>query len=260
VGHKRNIYTPKTQRWLAIVEELASFAIGQSEVSEIAKQTLKNVNTQYSKLEDDPSVKAAFEFIIQVSVAFQKEDPVKYLRDSKILDAEELSILKLSRAATEYKKDQATSYEYRTFATQAVVDALNNWYISNIDRGISLFNDKLDSQQILYKVSSGSGFCEVSRLFFAKFTERYLKYFLEREASSVISKTTLRNKFTHDLEANIENISKHAFETAKITQSFAAGWFNKHVKGTVPKEKEIEGFLAHSFGKMRRELLEEELN
>lgn len=260
MGHKRNIYTPRTRSWLKIVQELADYALGKSDAAEIAKQTLKNVQNRYNKLENDPSVKSAFEFLLEVSVAFQKNDPLKYLQDKKILDSKEFSILKLTRAATNYKNDEVESHEYQTFAKQSAVDALNHWYIANIERGVSLFNDSLDSKQVLYKVSNGSGFCEVSRLFFSKFTERYLKYFLEREASGLISNTAQRNRFNNQLEANVEQISKHAFETAKITQSFAAGWFNKHVKGEIPSETEIKGFLAHAFGKMKRELLEEEVN
>ena len=83
---------------------------------------------------------------------------------------------------------------------------------------------------------------------------------MEREASGYISNTTQRARFNEELETNIKHISQHAFETAKITQSFAAGWFNKHVKGEIPSDKDIKGFLAHAFGKMRRELLEEEVN
>lgn len=260
MGHRRNTYTPRTKPWLKIVQELADFALGQSEAADIAKQTLRNVQKQYSNLENDPSVKAAFEFLIQVAVAFQKNDPLKYLSDKKILTTDEFSILKLARAATEYKNEEVVSHEYQTFAKQSVVDALNHWYMNNIDRGVSLFNDKLSSEQILFKVSNGNGFCEVSRLFFSKFTERYLKYFLEREASGYISNTTQRDRFNKEIEENIENISRHAFDTAKITQSFAAGWFNNHVKGEVPSEQEIKGFLAHAFSKMKRELLEEEVN
>ena len=61
-------------------------------------------------------------------------------------------------------------------------------------------------------------------------------------------------KFKQELEKYVEGISLHAFETAKITQSFAAGWFNKHSKEGVPSEKEIEGFLSIALGKMRDEL------
>ncbi|MGB8472696.1 MAG: hypothetical protein WCE61_01275, partial [Candidatus Acidiferrum sp.] len=60
------------------------------------------------------------------------------------------------------------------------------------------------------------------------------------------------------LRSNIDGASRHAFETAKITQSFAAGWFNRHVRGgSNPTDAEIRGFLAIAFGKMREDLRRE---
>jgi hypothetical protein len=43
----------------------------------------------------------------------------------------------------------------------------------------------------------------------------------------------------------------------QITQSFAAGWFNAHARDKLPDNKEVEGFLAIAFGKLRDELRRE---
>jgi hypothetical protein len=85
-----------------------------------------------------------------------------------------------------------------------------------------------------------------------------LKYFLEREASASMTSITDRNRFGTQIRSHIENISNHAFETSKITQSFAAGWFNKNVKDSIPSDEKIKGFLIYAFEKMRDELLREE--
>ncbi|MCZ7641337.1 MAG: hypothetical protein M5U12_37945 [Verrucomicrobia bacterium] len=104
----------------------------------------------------------------------------------------------------------------------------------------------------------GSGFCELSRLFFGKLTERYLNYFLERAASVTCPSLEHREQFQDGIRSHVDAVSKQAFETAKITQSFAAGWFNGHARDRVPTEREIEGFLSVAFGKMRDELRREE--
>ena len=57
---------------------------------------------------------------------------------------------------------------------------------------------------------------------------------------------------------HIDDVSHHAFETARITQSFAAGWFNRYARDGMPTADEISGFLSHSVGKLREELLREE--
>jgi hypothetical protein len=94
-------------------------------------------------------------------------------------------------------------------------------------------------------------------LFFAKFTERYLNYFLEREASAVSKTIEQRELLQKQLRDQIDTVSRHAFETAKIAQSFAAGWYNRHAKEKVPPDDEIAGFLAIAFGKLREDLRRE---
>jgi len=258
MGHKRYGHLKKTKAWRLIVNELAGFAAGTSEISAIAQKTLQEVQDRYSNLKNDPSINAGFEFLVHVSLAFQQENPLKYLAEKKILDKEELSLIKLARGATKYKNNEVVSHEYQTFARQAAIDAINNWYKQNIERGRSLFSEGIDSKAIFYKAANGNGFCELSRLYFSKLTERYLKYYLEREAAVKINNVNDRNRFSKELEKQVNQISQHAFETAKITESFAAGWYNKNVKNTFPEENEIKYFLSRSFGKMKSELLMEE--
>ena len=66
-----------------------------------------------------------------------------------------------------------------------------------------------------------------------------------------------RDVFQKQLKDQIDAVSRHAFETAKIAQSFAAGWYNRHAKDKVPADDEIAGFLAIAFGKLREDLRRE---
>lgn len=260
MGHKRLGYLPKTKAWRLIVEQLGGYSLGTVDAASIAMNTLKRIQYRYSGLKDDPSINSAFEYLVHVSLAFQKENPAKYLRENNILESDDLSLIKIARGALTYKSDKVESYEYQTFARQAAIDAINNWYGDNIERDRSLFHDGVNPEAVFYKANNGGGFSELSRLYFSKLTERYLKYFLDREASTRISNLNQRNKFAGEIEKRINDISVHAFETSKITQSFAAGWFNRNVKNDVPQTKEIKYFLRTAFGKMKSELLREEVN
>ena len=90
----------------------------------------------------------------------------------------------------------------------------------------------------------------MAHAYFAAFTKRYLDYFLDREASAVIPTIEERERFD-------DGVARHAAETARITQSFAAGWFNGHTKEGMPTLGEVQGFLGVAFGKLREELLRE---
>ena len=258
MGHKWYGTLPKTKAWRLIVDELAAFSHDDMTVSEIAKRTLAKVYNRFDSLPYDPSFRETFETLLKISFAFQLKEPVKNLVDNNILNDPKLTILKIVSAIVNKKPDKKiASGEYHTLAKQAAVDAINQWYANNIERGHTLFSDSIETENIFYKISDGRGFCELSRLYFSKYTERYLKYFLEREASSVIPDIIRRNKFNEELSAHIKDISQHAFETAKITESYSAGWYNKYAIGRYPAKDKIDKYITKTFGKMRKELLEE---
>ena len=59
------------------------------------------------------------------------------------------------------------------------------------------------------------------------------------------------------LRATVDGVSRHAFETSRITQSYAAGWFQKHAKEGMPSEGQIQKFLSFALHKIREELRRE---
>ena len=123
----------------------------------------------------------------------------------------------------------------------------------------SLFPSENEAKDLWRQMDNGAGFCEASRLFFSKFTERYLNYFLDREASAVSTSILQRDEIDSRMREHIDGVSKYAFETARITQSFAAGWFNNHARDQLPSKLDSERFLYVAFGKMREELMRETL-
>ena len=159
--------------------------------------------------------------------------------------------LSFAKAVSAWIDPQRNSFEYSEIAQRAAGDAISNWYRENQLTTESLFKSLEDPFEVWRKAGDGAGFCKLSRLFFAKFTQRYLSYFLDREASAALG------DFGQQLERHIDAVSLHAFEMAEITQSFAAGWFNKHATEGVPSDEDIQIFLSIALGKMRDELQQE---
>lgn len=82
-----------------------------------------------------------------------------------------------------------------------------------------------------------------------------MKYYIERAAASKISDYNAFQSFSDVMAAQSEAISHHAFETSKIMQSFAAGWFNNHARDNIPSDfecrrcrrpKKVQHHLYHS--------------
>jgi hypothetical protein len=258
MGHERIGYLPKSKKWNSVVSEVSSYDGGKEAVSKISNLTLKNVRYKFNDITTDTGVKSAFEFLILLTLIPKKKDWREFLDKKGIHLEEKFNLLTLANSAKNYVKNHEDSNEYSAVAIQSLVDAIAVW-TNNINQG-NLFASH-DSQVELWKSSStGSGFCELSRLFFSKFTERYLRYFLEREAFGRITNLTDLNNFSKSLERHVDDISIHAFETAKITQSFAAGWYNKNVKSSLPSQALIKSFIGYSFKKLNSEIMNEQIS
>ena len=206
MGHKRYGHLPRTRKWKSILAELGNFVLGEADVGSIAQKTLQNVQGKYSKLQNDPSINSSLEYLLHLSIAFRQNNPLDYLNTNQMMDGNELSLLKLAKGASKYRADEIASHEYKVFAKQALVDTINTWYRKNKDSGHTLFSDKVDVNFVFSKAGSANGFTDLSRIYFSKLTERYLKYFLEREASSKISNIYDRDRFSEKISEDRKSV------------------------------------------------------
>jgi len=257
MGHERVGILPRTKPWIEVLNQIEEFPTSKN-IEDVAEQTIRNVRYRFKDIEQDRGVHAAFKFLVLLSHSGKFENPSEHLSSKGIELPEKFSPIKLAKAVNEWTDNHIDSHEYGAVAKQAAIDAISEWYDEHETQQVNLFTSDINPSKVWKEASDGAGFCELSRLYFSNFTESYLKYFLEREASASLNSVSDRDRFNQELEHHIEDISKHAFETSKITQSFAAGWFNKNAKDTPPSDKEIKGFLSFAFKKMRDELLREE--
>jgi hypothetical protein len=257
MGHERVGYLPKTKRWLDLIKQIAAFDASIQTTSTIATQTLENVKKQYETLFRDDAVKIVFTYLVTFSRAFRFPNPRDELNASGIHMPDQLNLLAVVKSLHEQMPSQVAASEYGQLAIAAAADAIGRWYKENDTKQTPLFKPTSDFLETCHTLGSGAGFCELARLYFGSLTERYLNYFLDRASSATISDIQQREKFQNNISTHVDDVSKHAFETAKITQSFAAGWYNTHTREKVPNKKEIEGFLSIAFGKLRDELRRE---
>jgi len=257
MGHERLGILPKTKPWVRIVEELTSSDLDEDKVKVVASQTLENVRNRLVKIDEDSGVIASFKFLVTLAVSGQFDNPLSFLLDSNVDIGTNASPYFIAKALHKYVESNIGSLEYGEIARTAAVDAISIWHDKNRQQ-LGMFDTDKNSMETWRGTGRGDGFCEISRLFFAKTTERYLNYFLERALSASVNTLDQRESLRKRLTEHVDIASKHAFETAKITQSFAAGWFNKHADRKVPPDGEIRSFLRIAFGKLREELRREE--
>jgi len=255
MGHERVGALPHTKRWRAIVEAIAATADGnRAAVAGIGAATIGNVASRFSRLHNDSGVQAAFAFL--VSLATDHLPASAGLTSPQTRLDENPSPFRLAQSLNGWVRKHAASTEYAELACRAAGDTIAEWTRRESRQG-RLFDEATRAGAVWERSANGSGFCELARTFFSHFTRRYLQYFLDREASAVIASVSAREAFRRSLRAHVEDLSRHAFETSRITESFAAGWFNKHAREARPSNREVEGFLAIAFGKLHEELRRE---
>lgn len=257
MGHERVGLLPKTRRWADLVSQLGSLYSSDVSVSSLASQTIDFVRGRYELLIRDDATRAVFTFLVSLSRAFRSDDSGTEIRSSGIPISDHPTLLQFVEALRDHVPPREASSEYGQLALQAGTDALREWNRLSRTSQLPLFEPSSATLESWRTLGTGAGFCELSRLFFGSLTERYLNYFLERAASASLTDLQHREQFREDVGRVAVEVSQHAFETAKITQSFAAGWFNKHAATGMPDQKDIESFLAVAFGKLRDELRRE---
>jgi hypothetical protein len=257
MGHERIGFLPKSKSWRNVVESIHEYSTTNSDVSSIAEQTLKNVRQKFLNLNSDLSFIASFKCLLLLSYANKTKNPVSFLYDQGINLDPNGSLFHLTSATQKWMENQSGSKEYNALATKALVDTINHWVITKQPQ-TNLFGSNNSILASWEKATNGTGFCEVSREYLSRFTTNYLSYFLDRAASAQINSISDRNKFTDSIKSHINEISVHAFETSKIAQSFAAGWFNDNTKSDLPSDKKIKDFLGVITKKFHDEFSREE--
>lgn len=249
MGHERIGVLPKTKRWRAIVAEIAAVDAPPSDVPEIARHTLNALGSRYVDLASDSAVETAFGFLVEMARTAAGKRPD--------VDIATKSPLSLVADLGKRVGSAQGSLETAEIVRRAGADAIATWGRENATMQSELFADSAPGNP-WRGLGSGTGFCELSRLFFSRLTERYLCYFLDREASAALPNLAAREQFRRQLQSHLGAVSKHSFETAKITQSFAAGWFNKNAATNPPTPAQIRRFLAHAFAKLGEDLRRED--
>jgi hypothetical protein len=250
MGHERTGALPKTEPWRRVVQRIAAFDGNEQQTRQIANDTLDNVRDRFEAIQRDPNVRTAFRFLTEIGAS------ASGVRPTSTQLPQNPTLFAIAKALDSQLRVERGSTEYAALAKAAATDAIVHWYTENAGQP-SLFGSAEQNSTIWRKAATAPGFCEIARLFFAKFTERYLNYFLEREASAVCRTIEQRDVLEKQLRDQIDNVSRHAFETARIAQSFAAGWYNRHANTSTPSEDEISSFLAIAFGKLREDLRRE---
>lgn len=255
MGHERIGHLPATKKWRSIVSELTEFSQKNDNVASIATQTTKNVARQLERVNQDRGVVASFSYLLTLLHASKQRNPHTFLEEHGITLSPSFSLLELARSIKQFNQINCENTEYATIASQALIDTVSAWTKREQVQTSLFFGGDPDPFEPWRRAADAGGFSELSRTYFSNFIGRYLKYFLEREASASFKNLFDRNDFNTRLDSHLEDISKSAFETTKVTQQYVAGWYNGHAVKQFPNTDEIQGFVAYALKKLKNNLV-----
>lgn len=250
MGHVRIGFLPHTRQWNDIVNRLSSYNNDISTVAVVADRTLEAVRKEYEKLQYDESVKKAVCYLSGIIVSSRQKDQVSFLQENGYEIDGDVTLFSIIGCLVKTLQTDSGSLETNKLVKDAAVQAIMEYYQYHCEDQLSLFSSENNP---FTNKGSGKEFCELARYFFASLTEKQIRYYIDREASSVIDDYSKYVHFSDALTELSVEVSKHAFEISQIMQSFAAGWFNKYALSSIPTESSISDFLRIALGKMREE-------
>ena len=256
MGHERVGALPRTKRWRDVVGGIADAAAVDGDARELANATLENVRSRLLSIHGDTGFVASFQFLLGLALSASPRVDRDSLGELAVdLDANP-SPLRLASALHQYVETNSQSAEYAEIARKAAVDVISAWteqhtlqlsLQGSTSRPLRFGGEPVTAgDSVRWRAcSSGSSWNATS------ITSLVVRPLLTWPQLRTAERLARR------LGNHVDGVSHHAFETARITQSFAAGWFNRNARERMPTEDEISGFLSHSVGKLREELLRE---
>ena len=258
MGHERLGLLPKSQKWRKIVAKIQPAAENPDAISDLVAATAKAIDSRFRNLGVDPAVKQAFSVLVALTIAARTESPHEALAGMGYDLQGDPTPFNLARLLHDEVRLEKGGYsEYAHIALASAIQASVRFYGDHSSQS-DLFPSG-SSFEVWRDASDGRGFCELSRLFFASLTTGHFEYILEREASASLPTLRAREEFQKNLRQYIDEISRHSFETAKIAQSFAAGWYNKYAVDVLPSDARIRSFLRVATRKISSSLTREDV-
>lgn len=241
---------PRTRKWGAVVGLIG----GGSAACQVAAATLDASQDGFSEAADDDGLTHVIWLLTRLPLAARSDDFVERLRQASLDIPDSPSLFDVvsafSVAVDRFLAERGTRSDFGEMAQQAAAATLTTLVAQ---RTSSLFGATPDDVERAFReLSTRKQFGALARDFFARFTERYLGYFLSRELSNHVGG---RERFASIDDHSDFNaaLSLHCFEAAKIVEHFAGGWFSKtEWEGGITPEK-ARGFVHVALKKLKAE-------
>ena len=251
MGHIRLGKLRRNRRWKEVIDLIG----GGAGSGAVAGATLDAADQELTSAANDLGVLRSFWLLTQLPDAARSDNFGEALRALGLDVSDAPTTTEVATAFTEAVDGHVDSRRARTdlgeMAQMAAVETLAN---TLNQRTVSLFGTTPDDvKRELGKLATEKQFGTFARSFFARFTERYLTYHVDRELPRQVGQDgrfpshIQRQEFGQALEL-------HCQQASRIVESFAGGWYSKARYQQGLDEPGTARFVAYALKKMRLEL------
>ena len=256
MGHIRIGRLPKIRKWKQVISLLNS---KESSSSDIAATTTRAAEGFFSGFKTDPSLGFSYWLLTQITYRAQSDNYIKELRKigldiSKVNSAFDfLSLIAdFTRTQIEIRKATFPISEFTQLSLREVITETIG------EHSQSLFGNTFeDIQFACRRFSSPRQFSKLARLYFAKVFKRSLQFFISKESPCKVGGERKFGDISSLSNFDIA-LDTYCYQSAKIVEEFAAGWYSKRNWQGEISEQDAQGFVAVALDKLRAEIVREE--
>jgi hypothetical protein len=247
MGHLLVGPLPKTRKWQEVVTLIAS----EADVPEVASSVLEASHKAFDNISNDPGLNLAFWLLLQLPLAAHEAHFSEALKAHGINVSETPGIFEIITAfRTAIENKLRADQSLTDIGEMALLSASESLASAILEKTESLFGrTPADVRHAFASLSKSREFAGFSRIFFSKFVNRYLSYFLSRELSNQVGVDGRFENIAEYGEFSYE-LDRHCWEITKIIEGFSGGWYAKAQAEGLNKIK-ASGFLAHAFTKIQ---------
>jgi len=252
MGHIRIGVLPKTRKWKQVIDLLNS---KESSTSDIAAEVARAAGDFLKEKRFDPSLAFSYWLLTQLTYRAKQDDYVSALRNinldiSKVNNSFDF-IGQIADYSRSQIKERGASFPFSDIAQLALREVL---FESIGEESKSIFGTSLeDIKRACRRYSAPGQFSILARLYFSKVFTRGLRFLIDKESANNVG---LGKRFDSVFDISEFNVAleTYCYQSAKIVEKFAEGWYSKRNWQGEISEKDAQGFVAVAVEKFRTEI------
>lgn len=263
MGHTRLGSIPKSQKWSAVVAQLAGPTQApvfgdQLELSDlvadVANSSLEAASAGLRRAADDLGLSYSFYLLAQLALASREENWQDRLRNFGIHLAEGATVfdltVELQSAVDDYLLKRGHSSDISEMAQRAVGEAVSS--LAGPE-SITLFGAGRDElRSAVHSLSTKKGFGLLGQRFFGRFMAHFLNFYLSRVTAFELGGGHLQQ--LGDISRFNEALEEHCEQSARVVRDFSSGWYSKTEYEAGIDLQNSSRFVAIALQKLRDEL------